>query len=84
MNGMEEAKPPEGKKFYGSVTVGERGQIVIPTEARKDFDVVAGDKLLVFGDMEKGLWIASIGILEKNWEGSVEFFRSIESQRKKR
>lgn len=34
--------------FYGSATLGERGQIVIPAEARKDCDIHSGDKLLVF------------------------------------
>lgn len=33
--------------FYGSVTVGERGQIVIPAEARAALDFQPGDKLLV-------------------------------------
>jgi len=35
--------------FYGSVTVGERGQVVVPVGARKRFNVNPGDKLLVFG-----------------------------------
>jgi len=34
--------------FYGSATLGERGQIVIPADARKDCDIHPGDKLLVF------------------------------------
>lgn len=34
--------------FYGSVTLGERGQIVIPAEARKHHKLAPGDKLLVF------------------------------------
>lgn len=34
-------------KFYGSVTVGERGQIVIPAEARAELGMHAGEKLLV-------------------------------------
>lgn len=33
--------------FYGSVTVGERGQIVIPAEARAELEFQPGDKLLV-------------------------------------
>ena len=33
--------------FYGAVTVGERGQIVIPGEARAEMGVKPGDKLLV-------------------------------------
>lgn len=76
-------KPPEGKKFYGSITVSERGQIVIPAEARKDFNIGSGEKLLVFGDMKMGLWIATLGILEKNMEGSAELFRNIQSEMKK-
>jgi len=76
-------KPPKGKKFYCSVTVSERGQIVIPSEARKDFNIVTGDKLLVFADMKMGLWITTFGILEKNIKGSAELFRSLESEVKK-
>lgn len=49
--------PPKGKYFFGSVTVGERGQIVIPKEARDVFSINTGDKLLVLGDEEKGIAI---------------------------
>jgi len=45
---MDPAKLSVEKCFYGSATLGERGQIVIPAEARKDCDFHAGDKLLVF------------------------------------
>lgn len=34
--------------FHGSVTVGERGQVVIPAEARKKHRIETGDKMLVF------------------------------------
>ncbi|MFQ5809721.1 MAG: AbrB/MazE/SpoVT family DNA-binding domain-containing protein [Armatimonadota bacterium] len=37
-----------GKYFFGAVTVGERGQIVIPADARKQCGMDPGDKLLVF------------------------------------
>jgi len=43
-----EARPRAKDLFYGSVTIGERGQIVIPAEARKNHSLAAGDKLLVF------------------------------------
>ena len=33
--------------FYGSTTVGERGQIVLPAKLREDLSISAGDKLLV-------------------------------------
>ncbi len=47
---MPETRPRPNPKelFYGSVTIGERGQIVIPAEARKFYDLTPGDKLLVF------------------------------------
>jgi AbrB family looped-hinge helix DNA binding protein len=38
-----------GKRFFGSVLVGRRGQAVIPEEARKQYGIKAGDRLLVFG-----------------------------------
>ena len=34
--------------FYGAVTIGERGQVVIPADARKRLGLEPGDKLLVF------------------------------------
>lgn len=75
-------KAPEGKKFYGSVTVSERGQIVIPADARKDFGIKTGDKLLVFGDLERGLGIATFDIMQRTMEGSAELFREIGSTMK--
>jgi AbrB family looped-hinge helix DNA binding protein len=36
-------------KFYGSATVGERGQVAIPAEARRDQSITPASKLLVFG-----------------------------------
>ena len=67
--------PPKGKYFFGSVLVGERGQIVIPKEARELFNIKAGDKLLILGDEDRGLavvhqrdlinFIGSIGIVGK-------------------
>ncbi len=49
--------PPKGKYYFGSVLVGERGQIVIPKEARDKFNINAGDKLLVLGDEDRGIGI---------------------------
>ena len=46
------AVPPKGKHVFGVVTVGEKGQIVIPAKARKVFDIKAGDQLIVLGDEE--------------------------------
>ena len=49
--------PPKGKYFFGAVLVGERGQIVIPKEARETYNINPGDKLLVLGDEDKGIAI---------------------------
>lgn len=43
--------------FYGSVTVGERGQIVIPAEAREELGFKPGDKLIV---MRHKVWDALV------------------------
>ena len=42
---MGEAIP----KFYGATTIGERGQIVVPAEARKDLNLAPSTKVMVFG-----------------------------------
>src|SRR5690625_4459976 len=51
---------PGGRGFYGAVTVGERGQIVIPAQARRDLGIEAGDRLLVLGDPDRGLGLANL------------------------
>jgi AbrB family looped-hinge helix DNA binding protein len=49
--------PPKGKHLFGMVTVGDKGQIVIPAKARKLFDISSGDQLIVLGDEMQGLAI---------------------------
>lgn len=48
---------PKGKHLFGIVTVGDRGQIVIPKDARRIFHIEAGDKLIVLGDEQQGIAI---------------------------
>jgi len=47
--------PPKGKHIFGVVTVGEKGQIVIPAKARKIFQISAGDQMVVLGDETQGI-----------------------------
>lgn len=49
--------PPKGKHLFGVVTVGDRGQIVIPKRARKIFRIEPGDSLVVLGDEAQGIAI---------------------------
>ena len=41
------------KKLYGTATVGTKGQVVIPSDARDDLNIQPGDRLYVVGSVEK-------------------------------
>ena len=45
----------KNKYIFGVCKVGEKGQIVIPKEAREVFNIKSGDSLLLLGDTKKGL-----------------------------
>ena len=47
---------PKGK-YAWSATVGEKGQIVIPRQARELFNIKPGDTLIILGDEKRGLAI---------------------------
>ena len=47
----------EQDRFIVSVKVGPKGQITIPIEARKMFDIKEGETLMVMGDKERGIAI---------------------------
>jgi len=53
------------KHLFGSVKVGERGQVVIPKEAREIFDIKPGDLLLVLGDTERGIALVKADALQE-------------------
>ena len=55
---------PPGKNIWGTVTVGERGQIVIPKAARDRFGFKAGDKLIVASD-EVGIALLPVEFFER-------------------
>ena len=47
------------KQLYGTATVGTKGQVVLPADARSALDIQAGDRLYVFGSQEKK-WVGFI------------------------
>ena len=51
-------------KFIGICKVGEKGQIVIPKEARDMFSINPGDSIIVLCDKEKGIALVKSDIIE--------------------
>ncbi|MBQ9686928.1 MAG: helix-turn-helix domain-containing protein [Oscillospiraceae bacterium] len=69
--------PPRGRHIFGAVTVGEKGQIVIPKKARDTFGLSAGDTLIVLGDEERGLALVKA-------EDMIEMFNDVRRAMKER
>ena len=53
----------QGKYIFGVVKVGDRGQIVIPKDAREIYGIKAGDSLLVLGD-KKGMAVLKTEVFQ--------------------
>ena len=56
---------PKGHYIFGTVKVGERGQIIIPKEARDTFHIQPGDTLIVLGDEKYGLAVTKSDVLQE-------------------
>ncbi|HNX15001.1 MAG TPA: AbrB/MazE/SpoVT family DNA-binding domain-containing protein [Oscillospiraceae bacterium] len=69
---------PKGKYVFGTVKVGEKGQIVIPKEARDVFHIKPGDMLLLLGDEDQGIAIVKSDILH---DALHEFSKQIKNAR---
>lgn len=54
----------ERDKYVGISKVGEKGQIVIPKEARDMFDIKPGDSIIVLCDKEKGIALLKADAIE--------------------
>lgn len=61
------------KKLYGTATVGTKGQVVIPSEAREILGIEAGDRLYVIGS-KQGKWVGLIQ--EEQLRSMIEQFAS--------
>ena len=51
------------QRVFGTAKVGDRGQIVIPKEARELFNIQPGDTLLILGEEETGLIVSRPEVL---------------------
>ena len=63
------------RHIFGTARVGEKGQIVIPKEARQIFGVQPGDTLLILGDEETGIIVTKPDVLR---EAANEIFGKME------
>ncbi len=71
------AVPPRGKHLFGFVTVGDKGQIVIPAKARKLFGISPGDQLVVLGEDGQGIAI----VREEHFLALAETVKKLRSER---
>ena len=62
---------PKGKNIWGSVTINERGQIVIPKAAREKFGLTDGQRLIVLSD-EEGIALIPAEIFEARMKTVME------------
>ena len=56
--------------YAWTATVGEKGQIVIPKQARELFGIKPGDTLLLLGDLQKGLAIPPKGAFQQIYDAA--------------
>ena len=63
---------PKGKNIWGSVTVSDRGQIVIPKDARDKFGLTSGTRLIVLSD-EEGIALIPAERFERSMKMAMEF-----------
>ncbi|MBO4525313.1 MAG: AbrB/MazE/SpoVT family DNA-binding domain-containing protein, partial [Bacteroidales bacterium] len=61
----------EGKYIFGVVKVGDKGQVVIPRDARKLYDIKPGDALLVLGD-QKGMALIKTEVFQSAIDQAME------------
>ena len=54
---------PDGRGFFGTVTVGQRGQVALPAQARKQLGLEPGDQLVVLTDPAQGLALIPLRLL---------------------
>ncbi len=61
----------DGKYIFGVVKVGDKGQIVIPKDARKLYDISSGDALIVLGD-QRGMALLKTEIFQTVIDQAME------------
>ena len=70
-NNSHDMHEKEGKYIFGVVKVGDKGQIVIPKDARKIYDIKPGDALMMLGD-QKGIALLKTEIFQRIIDQAME------------
>ena len=65
--------PPKGKNIWGSVTINERGQLVIPKNVREMFGLSGGQRLIVLTDDQEGIALIPAKVFEDKMKHAMEF-----------
>ena len=64
---------PKGKNIWGSITINERGQLVIPKEVRDKFGLTGGQRLIVLTDDKEGIALIPAEIFEAGLKRAMDF-----------
>lgn len=70
----------KNRRVFGTAKVGDRGQIVIPKEARELFNIRAGDTLLILGEEDTGLIVSRPELLS---DIANQFFDTVRKEEAK-
>ena len=65
--------PPKGKNIWGSVTINERGQLVIPKNVREIFGLSGGQRLIVLTDDKEGIALVPAKVFEEKMKHAMEY-----------
>lgn len=65
------------RRVFGTAKVGDRGQIVIPKEARELFNIQPGDTLLILGEEETGLIVSRPELLS---DLATQIFNNVKNE----
>ncbi len=71
------APAPVGKHLWGTVTIGGKGQIVIPKAARDTFGLSEGDRLVVLGDDAEGIALVKAEAFEQRMQEALNLSRQM-------
>lgn len=68
---------PKGKSIWGAVTINDRGQIVIPKDARDKYGLTGGRRLIILGD-EEGIALIPAETFEKRLKNTMDLVAGLQ------